>query len=248
MDIFNSVDQTAEREEIFNKWKEKYPEAPEAFINDKVESDLYIKTLERQKDELRNDFIKTQEDLQARTNLQDLIDRLNSQAPQHTPAPQGDTEKPTGLTPEQVEQLVLSKIEQNKLLDKEKTNFDMVQSKLQERFGKNAAEILREQANTMGLSNDDVNALARKSPEAFFRIMGLNDQRREGFMAPPRGDQRNDNFAPRTEKRTWSWYQNLKRSNPKQYYDPKTQVQMHKDADQLGSAFEDGDFNAYGPN
>lgn len=246
MDIFNSADQANERDEILNKWKSKFPDAPEELLNAKVESDLYIKTMERQKDELRNDYLRTQEELQARTNLQELIDRLNQQAPQ-TPAPQGDTEKPAkGLSPEDVEAMVLSKIEQTKMLEKEKTNYDQVQSKLRERFGSNAAEILREQADTLGLSRDEVNALARKSPEAFFRVMGLNEQKREDFLAPPRGDMRNDNFAPRTEKRTWSWYQNLKKNNYKQWSDPKTQLQMHKDSEALGAAFEDGDFHIYG--
>jgi hypothetical protein len=47
------------------------------------------------------------------------------------------------------------------------------------------------------------------------------------------------------EQRTWDWYQKLKVSDPKKYYSPETNVQMHKDALSLGEAFEDGDFGAY---
>lgn len=246
MDLFDGADQGADlRVELENKWKEK---TPEELLKAKIDSDLYIKTLEKQKDEMRNDVLRLNEELSARTNLQDLIDRLNQQQQSPDPAPRVEDQSAKGLAPEDVERLVLAKIEQSKLAEKENDNLSRVHSKLKERFGDNTARILKEQANTLGLSNDDVNALARKSPEAFFRLMGLNERPREDFMAPPRNDRRNDNFAPTTEKRTWTWYQNLKRTNPTLYFDPKTQVQMHRDAASLGNSFEDGDFTAYGPN
>jgi hypothetical protein len=43
-------------------------------------------------------------------------------------------------------------------------------------------------------------------------------------------------------KRTWRWYQDLKAKDSNKYWHPKTQVQMHKDAEALGDAFADGDF------
>jgi hypothetical protein len=250
MNIFDTpADQPDEREELFNKWKTKFPDAPEELLNAKVESDLYVRTLERQKDEFRNDNLRFQEELKTRENLQSLIDKLNVGQATPPATPPASQEKPiSGLSPEDVENLVLSKIEQTKKLEAENKNFEQVQSKLRERFGSNTSSVLREQAQTLGLSDEDVNNLAKKSPEAFFRIMGLNQQVREDFIAPPRSGTRNDNFAPRTEKRTWSWYQNLKKTNYNLWSDPKTQLQMHKDAATLGAAFEDGDFNAYGPN
>jgi hypothetical protein len=38
-------------------------------------------------------------------------------------------------------------------------------------------------------------------------------------------------------KRTWAYYQELKKTNPKLYLDPKISVQMDKDAIALGDAF-----------
>ena len=45
-----------ERDEITAKWKDK---PQDELLKAKVESDLYIKTLERQKDELRNEDRKS---------------------------------------------------------------------------------------------------------------------------------------------------------------------------------------------
>ncbi len=49
--------------------------------------------------------------------------------------------------------------------------------------------------------------------------------------------------AESQRNRTWAFYQELKKSNPTEYWRPKTQVQMHKDAEALGDAFANGDFS-----
>jgi hypothetical protein len=243
-DLF-TADQPDERSELLQKWSDK---TKEELLEAKINSDLYIKTLERQKDELVSHSTRLNDDLQARENLQALIDRLNKVETQTPSAPTGLEERELAPKIEDIEKIVASKIEENKLREIETRNFNTVQSKLADRFGANTANVLNEQANALGLSKEDVNALARKSPEAFFRIMGLNDQPRETFQSPTTSSMRPGMFAPKNEKRTWAWYQDLKRKDFKAWSDPKTQLQMHRDAEVLGPAFEDGDFNAYGAN
>src|SRR5579872_326944 len=237
-DLFTTPDpvETEEtlRVQLTNKWKEKFPEANEELIRSKVDSDLYIKTLERQKDELCTDFMKAQEEIQKGKALEDLIDKLNSKetAPPANTPPKENTPPPS-LTLSDVEKFY----EDKKRSEIEAKNFATVQLKLQERFGQRAGEYLQEQAQTLGLTKEEVNSLAKKSPEAFFRTMGLNQQGQDLFMAPPRNDLRQNSFAPQPVKRDWNWYQDMKAKNPKQYWDPKTQLQMHRDAEALGAAF-----------
>lgn len=243
MNLFEQVDPPLnnEREELTNKWKDK---TPEEVLKAKIDSDLYIKTIERQKDEMRRDLLQAHENLKAKENLEDLIKELKSvQATPVTPTTQEVTQRPQLEAPD-IDKMISDKIAQNKLSETQSNNFAEVQKKLQERFGSNAPAILKEQAVSMHLTDEDVNSLARKSPEAFFRIMGLNDQPKEDFMTPPRSAIRNNSYTPQIQKRTWSWYQNLKKSDPTTYWSAPTQLQMHKDSDQLGAAFEDGDFNA----
>lgn len=223
------------RDQLTQKWKEKFPEAPPELIEAKVESDVYIKTIERQKDELRSDFLKAQEEIQARANLQELIDRLNQQATPAAITPKPE-EKPL-QNPVDFDKLFEQKFEAKKLADREIENFNRVQNKLRERFGNSAGSVLQEQAQTLGLSKEDVNSLAKKSPDAFFRMLGLDQQKEDLFMAPPRSNVRSDHFAPKATKRDWNYYQDLKKKNPTEYWAPKTQLQMHRDADALGDAF-----------
>lgn len=211
----------------------------------KAEADLFIQTVVKQKDDLSKDYLRMREELDAKANLQDLVDRLNAK---HTPSelPLNDgSREPKQLEPKDIEDLISKKILDNKRLEEESYNLNVVQAKLKERFGASSASVLKEQANTLRLTDDDVHALAKKSPEAFFRVMGLNQEKQETFQAPPRTNQRNDSFVPAGgKKRTWSYYQELKKSNPTLYLDKKTQTQMHKDSAELGDAFEDGDFRA----
>jgi hypothetical protein len=77
-----------------------------------------------------------------------------------------------------------------------------------------------------------------KSPEAFFRVMGLERRKpSDPFQAPPQQRAANDNFAPKVQRRDWNYYQELKKTNPLMYLDPKISVQMEKDAQELGAAF-----------
>lgn len=225
-----------EREELVNKWKDK---SADELLAAKVESDLYIKTLERQKDELREDFIRSQQENQTRANLQDLIDRLNVQ---QLPEPQKKPEEPnaSSFDPKAVELLVTQKIAEGRLQEEQLNNYNLVQNKLKEKYGNDAVSVLREQASTLRLSEAEVNDLARKSPEAFFRVMGLTDQSPQvSFQTPPRNDRRNDNYAPVSQKRTYTFYQDMRKKNPDLYWNPKTQVQLHKDGESQGASFFD---------
>lgn len=237
-DLFNTPD-PAETEEslratLTTKWKEKFPQADEELIRSKVDSDLYIKTLERQKDELRTDFMKAQEEIQKGKALDDLLAQLNrKETPPPANTPPKENTPPPSLGLDDVEKWYASK----QRAEIEAKNFNAVQTKLQERFGTRAGEFLQEQAQTLGLTKEEVNSLAKKSPEAFYRTMGLNTQGQDLFMAPPRSDNRPSSFSPQATKRDWNWYQDLKAKNPNEYWNPKTQLQMHRDAEKLGDAF-----------
>jgi hypothetical protein len=240
-DLFTPTDQLDEitlRNELTEKWKGKFPEAPDDLIKAKVDADIYIKTIERQKDELRSDFIKAQDEIQKSKSLEELIDRLNKKDETPPPTPLKDVVKPS-MDLDEISKVFDSRYEAKKQSEIETENFNIVQNKLKDRFGNRAAEILVEQREALGLTKEDVNALAKKSPEAFFRMLGLNQEKDNSFMAPPRSDVRNDHFAPKTQKRTYSFYEEMRAKKPKEYWDPKMQVQMHKDGEALGAAFFD---------
>lgn len=215
---------------------------PEDLARSKAEADAYIQTIIRQKDEMTNDIKKLREEYQARASLEELIDQLKGQSDRHDDNPAVDDKEPS-LDLTKIDSLVAQKIEDHQREQRERSNFNQVQAKLVEQFGNSYSTVLKQKRDELGLTEEDVNTLARRSPTAFFNTFGLNQrQQAETFEAPLQTQRRTDQFAPKTEKRTWSWYQKLKTENPNLYRDPRTQVQMHKDYASLGKDFEDGDF------
>lgn len=231
-DLFNAPDLSNERDELMAKWKDK---THEEVLKAKIDADLYVRTLEKQKDELRADYLKQREELLAKAKFEELIDRYEK-APKEPPAAYTPaSEESHKYDPKEVETIILNKLKENKIAEKETDNFNMVEKKLQERYGDKYVTVLKEQQSLLGLSTDDVNVLAKKSPEAFFRIMGLNNQQSENFQTPPRSGQRNDSFAPKGQtKRDWSYYQEMKKANPKMYLEKNIAVQMHNDLMEMG--------------
>lgn len=222
------------RASLTQKWNEKFPNADPELIRSKVDSDVYIKFRDRQMDELRTDLMKAQEEIQKGKAIDDLLTQLNQREPAPpVNTPPKENTPPPSLSLNDVDKWYADK----KRAEIESQNFSAVQNKLMERFGQRAGDFLQEQAQTLGLTKEEVNSLAKKSPEAFYRTMGLNQQGQDLFMAPPRSDSRPSTFAPQPVKRDWNFYQDMKAKNSKQYWDPKTQLQMHRDAEALGDAF-----------
>ena len=214
----------------------------------KFESDLYIKTLERKFDQLREDYVKLDTDYKTREKLEELMDRMNkpNQSSNEQPLVK-DRDNSPSLKPEDIDNLFSKKLQEYEATKRQTENMNIVKAKLKEQLGTNYQAVLKQQIEDLGLTDDDVNALAKKSPAAFFKTLGLDQPvQTESFQPPPRSTQRNDNFKPKGgEVRDWSFYQDMKAKDPKRYYDPKTNVQMLKDYEDLGSKFETGDFQRF---
>lgn len=222
-------DDTA-RDELLAKWKDK---PAEEVLKAKIESDLYIKTLEKQKDELRSDYLKQREELLAKAKFEDLLDRFEKSNTPVTP-PVVNEKIESQFTSEDIDSRVRALLEETRQTERKTANFNKVQEKLKERYGNNYAQHLKD----TGLPEKQINEIAMESPDAFFRLLGMNDERRDNnFQAPPRSNQRNDQFSPKVNKRDWNYYQELKKTNPRLYLDPKIAVQMHNDAIALGNDF-----------
>lgn len=220
---------------------------PQDLAKSKVHADLTISHRNREFDNLRDDYMKLREEYNAGLKLQEIVDRLSQQSQQSTSSENTQNaneniQKP--IDPAALESLVSSKIQEMETTKKQAQNYMTVEKKLMERYGENYKNVLKQQAVELDLSGEEVDALAKRSPAAFFRTFGLDQETsHDGFQAPPQSERRSVNFAPAKTKRTWADYQDLRKKDPKLYYDRKTQNQMHEDAISLGEAFRDGDWN-----
>lgn len=219
----------------------------QALAKGKYLADQTVEAMKTRLDEIRSDYQKLYEERQQGATLKELIDEIRTNK-----QPSGEiTQKPEDVKQpslHDIKQEVISQLKSDAQQERELTNFQVVQGKLKEQYGENYQRILNEQKEKLRLSDDDVNAWAKKSPEAFFRLMGLDSSaKQDSFQAPPRSVTRNDNFAPTSpNKRTWDYYQKLKQKDRTLYYSPKIFNQMLKDAEDLGEAFKDGDYKQFG--
>lgn len=208
----------------------------ESLAKGKYEADMYVKILERQLDQTRNEWQRDRDENSTRAKLQDLLDKLsNTNLNANTPATETNT-PPFDLT--QLDNLVTSKLEERERTRKEQENFTKVQKELTEKFGNK----LNDHLQGLGLDGKSAAQIAKTNPDLLLKALGTVQQ--QPFQSPPRNS---SGFTPNPpQQRTWSYYQEQFKKNPKLYSDVKINTQMQKDYVALGAAFEDGDFKRFG--
>lgn len=219
-----------------------------AIAKSKVFADATIEVQNRKMDEIREDARKLREERMTGSTLKEVLDQI-AELKQSNPrdnTQHADLENKTVFDPTQLDSLVdnraLAMIERREAKILADGNFKKVQDKILETFGPNYQTSLKQHIAEQGLSVEDVDALARKSPSAAIKLLGLDEVKQDGFDAPMKNQQRSS-FTPKGgEKRTWSWYQKMRATDRKRYDDPKTQAQMYADAATLGKDFRDGNF------
>ncbi len=216
--------------------------SPEDLAKGKYVSDHYIKTLEKRLDDMREEYKTVRDQNIASPKLQELIDKNDALLAQL--ASRGNTnisneDNKAALNPDDVESLIAKRLQSHEETKREQENFNTVMGKLSEKFGKNYVEVLREQSSQLGLTDEDINLMARKNPNLFMKTFDLNVQKTDNnFQTPPRNEKRNDNFSPRNaEVRNWAYYEKMRKTEPMAWMDKRIAVQMEKDAQAQGVKF-----------
>lgn len=243
-DLFQETPPTDYLKELVGEGK-KF-KTVEDLARGKYEADSTIEIFKRKQDELRSDYQKLQDEYNARAKLEEYIDQMNVNKEQLTSSRTpiaNEVIKP--IEPKQIEDMIAKQLKDNEVSRLRAENSKSVENKLRERYGENYQSFLSTKTQELGLTKEAINSLAENTPKVLITALGLNEApRTDPFQAPPRSTA----FQPTAgqKEHTWSWYQELKRSDPKAYNDPKTTNQMIKDYETLGQRFEDGDFKRYG--
>jgi hypothetical protein len=195
----------------------------------KIEADAYIKNLEDQLKQLREDVTKEE-------NAKKLLEALNNKAPPATDANSSTktSETKPDLSEDTLKALVEKTLTERELTNTAKQNTDIVARKLAETYGTEAKAEVEKRAQELGLSLSRLEQLAAESPSAFFNLLG---GKQPDFSPIVRGTIRTEGVLNKTVDRDWNFYQNLRKTDKKLYYDPKTQRQLFADKQRLGSSF-----------
>lgn len=210
---------------------------PEVLAKGKLEADGYIKNLEDQIAQMREDMSK--QDYSAQI-LEKLEDKAAASA---TAQPQGSNNNgsvdPQNTT-EGVDEVTLKGLVEKTLTEREQAsrvqeNLSRVDQELSNSFGTEAAAKVQEKAEELGMSMERLRDIAAESPSAFFALIGEPQKTLNPMV---QGSVRTEGVNMQASaERDWSYYQKLRRENRNLYYSPKTQQQMFADQQRLGDKF-----------
>ena len=239
-DIFNSEDHSGSTalEQLVGEGK-KYKsveELAEAYAN----ADNHIT-------ELRTDLQSTRE------FISEELKKLAEQRKLEPPVPPANETGSNPLTPapvappnkDEVEDLdtrIAKALENRETLNRFQTNANTVQEILVERLGgvTEAAQAVIKRAGELGLDPSEMKELAAKSPKAFLATMGITDGEKpmSSSTPAPRSDVNPlmvNSGGPRAN--SYAYFEQIRKSDPKLYWNPKTQSAMHKAAQEQGMDF-----------
>ena len=213
-------------------WKD-----PETLAKGKLEADGYIKSLEEQLSQMREDLKKQEYQAQ-------VLDQLQNKAADSTaaktgePSNNGNTEEQNttaNLSEEHLKSLVEKTLSQREKDSVVKQNLNQVDQSLEQSFGTEAAAVVQKKAEELGMSMDRLREIASESPDAFFTLIG---EKPKAFSPMVQGSVRTEGVNMQTStQRDWSFYQKLRRENPNEYFTPKVQQQLIADRMKLGDRF-----------
>lgn len=215
----------------------------EALAKGNFHGDIHIRNLEQRIDEMREDMTRDRNELMlSQAKLIELQKQLTSNALPEV----NEVTQPT-IKPEDIQSLISSELPKYMSAyetdQRQKQNFETVKAKLIETYGHNYGHAYQEKINSLGLSTEQADGIAKTSPQAFITMLGMNQPVRQTFQAPP---QSSNTFRPKgAVSKTESYYKEMlkemRKENPHAYYSPQTLVEMDRMAQEMGEAFFDTD-------
>ena len=237
----NQAQQTTNQDDWLAKVVEAKGESfrdVQVLAKSKLESDNYIKQLEDQLKQIREDVGK-------QDYVTKLLEQLQNKAPATTngsPVAPKDNNGGTNTseTKPDISEDVLKRLVEQTLTEREKTstakqNQDFVRNELVTKYGTEAKVVLEKKASELGLSMQRLNELAAESPSAFLTLIG---EPKKDFKPIVNGSINTSAASMQAPtERDWSYYQKLRKENKSLYYSPKVQQQLMQDKMRLGERF-----------
>lgn len=207
----------------------------------KKESDAFIETLKSENGELRTlvTTLGTKHDELA--SKVDFLSKLNGKPngnPNGSEPKTPDTKQDKGLTADDVSNMLI----QREAAQRAQVNEAAVNEVLVKQFGAEAKKFMTDKAGELGMSFDELQKIAQRSPSAFYNMVGVNPSGSKGNLnitsnshsskgTPSEGDNavRGRAYWEKKRQEVGSWKFATNR---------ELNVQMHKDMRDLGDRWD----------
>lgn len=226
-------------------WLKKIVEAkgeqwsnPEILAKGKLEADAYVKQLETQLNELRDELGKQDYAKDLLTQLQNKAlnpTNGNPVVPNNNNGGAETSQTKAALSDEQLKALVDNALTEREKQNTVKQNLSVVEQELSSKYGTEAEALIAKKAQELGMTVDRLGSIAAESPTAFFALIG---EQRKDFPSMINGTIKTEGVNMQASaERNFKFYQEFRKKNRKQYFAPATQQAMFKDRQRLGDKF-----------
>jgi len=239
--VFESADQQTPTEEPVNNAAPSVPEELTDLIgegkkyksmDDALRSiphaQTHISRLEQELSELKEDLGKR---LNAEEALNKILEaRKSSDSQEHPPA---------DITPDALKDLVKSTYKEISDDERKAQNITAVSQRVVEAWGEKANATLQQKADELGVSVEFLQDTASHSPKAFYNLIGLTGTHKQESPAARQSSVNTASFEGTgvVQPYSYKWYQQMRKDDPKAYYTPKVQLEMHRRAAEQGDDF-----------
>lgn len=201
-----------------------------------VHADTFIENIKRENSELKEDLTK-------RLSAEQILEEIKKTGATTSTNDQGDKTNPLLADESKLLNLVDKRIEDRKLGEIRTNNIMAADKAIKDMFGDKAVQVLQSKSIELGVPVKWFEDMAAQSPQALFTLLGIDGNKRS--TASPnatRGtvNQETISHNPTGVKQgTYKWFQELRKSNPSQYFTPKIQNEIMAKRIELGDKFYD---------
>lgn len=194
-----------------------------------VEKDLFIARLQ---EEAR----KKEDDLRTALNTQAFEDRMKAlEAAQLTERTEPPVREVTPPASTPIDEAAIQRVMDAREKANARTrNLMNVKDKLTEVYGDEFPNRVKARALELNISLNQLNEMAAETPVAFYALIGLDAQRTPEHVAPPATQRNSAAFVPSTGKKDNAYYQNLRKTNPSEYWTPRVQMEEYNELKRVG--------------
>lgn len=202
-------------------------------------------------EELKKETAEYRKDLSSRMSLEELYAQRT--APTSSPVvtqPTGEREvrvdvqnnTPPVPTKDDVATLVREALSQELTKAATQNNIRQTKQELQKAWGDNFVEKLESRIQDLGIGKDFIDDVAGRSPKAVLALLGVQEasnpnQVNTRLETPPQSRRPANNLPVDNGPKGKSYYDNIRRTDPKRYLSPSIQIEMHNRAIALGPKF-----------
>lgn len=182
------------------------------------DKDEFINQLQEENQKTREMYATLEERMQ---NLSKIEEVLNKRGTQDV------SNQDTTLDEDVLVGKVIENLNKKESEQKMQANLEAAKQRLAQEFGQHVEDKVSQAAQANGMAYDDMVQMARKSPTAFYKLMGIEagTQQRPSTPTPM-----HSSAQPPAESATkdFAYYSKLMRENPKEWNKPEVQRQFRE--------------------